>query len=40
VRLIFAQLRQEYYGYTLRKALASRGMEIDEKHALSAAPAA
>jgi PadR family transcriptional regulator PadR len=27
---VLAQLRQEYYGYTLRKALASRGMEIDE----------
>ena len=27
---VLAQLRQEHYGYTLRKALASRGMEIDE----------
>jgi PadR family transcriptional regulator PadR len=25
-----AQLRQEHYGYTLRKALAERGLEIDE----------
>jgi PadR family transcriptional regulator PadR len=25
-----AQLRQEHYGYTLRKALADRGLEIDE----------
>ena len=25
-----AQLRQERYGYTLRKALAERGLEIDE----------
>ena len=25
-----AELRQEYYGYTLRKALAGRGLEIDE----------
>lgn len=24
------QLRQEHYGYTLRKALAERGLEIDE----------
>jgi PadR family transcriptional regulator PadR len=27
---VLAQLRQEHYGYTLRKALASRGMEIEE----------
>jgi len=27
---VLAQLRQEHYGYTLRKALAERGMEIDE----------
>jgi PadR family transcriptional regulator, regulatory protein PadR len=27
---VLAQLRQEHYGYTLRKALAGRGMEIDE----------
>ncbi|MFZ1940945.1 MAG: PadR family transcriptional regulator [Terracidiphilus sp.] len=27
---VLAQLRQEHYGYTLRKALANRGMEIDE----------
>jgi len=27
---VLAQLRQEHYGYTLRKALAARGMEIDE----------
>jgi PadR family transcriptional regulator, regulatory protein PadR len=25
-----AQLREEHYGYTLRKALAQRGMEIEE----------
>jgi len=25
-----AQLRQEHYGYTLRKALADRGLVIDE----------
>jgi PadR family transcriptional regulator PadR len=25
-----AQLREEHYGYTLRKALAERGLEIDE----------
>lgn len=25
-----AQLRQEHYGYTLRKALADRGLAIDE----------
>ena len=24
------QLRQEHYGYTLRKSLAARGLEIDE----------
>jgi PadR family transcriptional regulator, regulatory protein PadR len=27
---VLAQLRQERYGYTLRKALADRGLEIDE----------
>jgi PadR family transcriptional regulator PadR len=27
---VLAQLRQEYYGYTLRKALAERGLEIEE----------
>ena len=27
---VLAQLREELYGYTLRKALAERGMEIDE----------
>lgn len=27
---VLAQLRQELYGYTLRKALAERGLEIDE----------
>jgi PadR family transcriptional regulator, regulatory protein PadR len=27
---VLAQLRQEHYGYTLRKALAARGMEIEE----------
>jgi len=27
---VLAQLRQEHYGYTLRKALADRGLEIDE----------
>ena len=27
---VLAQLRQEHYGYTLRKSLAARGMEIDE----------
>lgn len=27
---VLAQLRQEHYGYTLRKALADRGMVIDE----------
>ncbi|HTW82094.1 MAG TPA: PadR family transcriptional regulator [Terracidiphilus sp.] len=27
---VLGQLRQEHYGYTLRKALASRGLEIDE----------
>jgi PadR family transcriptional regulator PadR len=27
---VLAQLRQEHYGYTLRKALAGLGMEIDE----------
>jgi PadR family transcriptional regulator PadR len=27
---VLAQLRVEHYGYTLRKALASQGLEIDE----------
>ena len=27
---VLAQLRQEHYGYTLRKALAERGLEVDE----------
>jgi PadR family transcriptional regulator PadR len=27
---VLAQLRQEHYGYTLRKALSARGLEIDE----------
>ena len=27
---VLAQLRQERYGYTLRKALAERGLEIEE----------
>jgi PadR family transcriptional regulator, regulatory protein PadR len=27
---VLAALRQEYYGYTLRKALAERGLDIDE----------
>jgi PadR family transcriptional regulator PadR len=27
---VLAQLRQEHYGYTLRKALSDRGMIIDE----------
>jgi PadR family transcriptional regulator PadR len=27
---VLAQLRQEHYGYTLRKALADRGLMIDE----------
>ena len=27
---VLAQLRKEYYGYTLRKALAERGLDIDE----------
>jgi PadR family transcriptional regulator, regulatory protein PadR len=27
---VLAQLRREHYGYTLRKALAERGLEIDE----------
>jgi PadR family transcriptional regulator, regulatory protein PadR len=30
VLAVLAQLRQEHYGYTLRKALASHGMEIEE----------
>jgi PadR family transcriptional regulator PadR len=27
---VLAQLKQEHYGYKLRKELAARGMEIDE----------
>jgi len=27
---VLAQLRKEHYGYTLRKDLADRGLEIDE----------
>ena len=27
---VLAELREERYGYTLRKALATQGMEIDE----------
>jgi PadR family transcriptional regulator PadR len=27
---VLAQLRQEHYGYTLRKALAERGLNIEE----------
>ncbi len=27
---VLTQLRQEHYGYTLRKALAQHGLEIDE----------
>jgi PadR family transcriptional regulator PadR len=27
---VLAQLREEHYGYTLRKALAERGLEIEE----------
>src|SRR5882672_3123218 len=30
VLAVLAALRSEQYGYTLRKALAERGMEIDE----------
>jgi len=30
VLAVLARLRTEQYGYTLRKALAERGMEIDE----------
>src|ERR1700753_3650639 len=30
VLAVLAQLRQEHYGYTLRKALTDRGMAIDE----------
>ena len=30
VLAVLAKLRVEHYGYTLRKALADRGMEIDE----------
>jgi PadR family transcriptional regulator PadR len=27
---VLAELHQEFYGYTLRKALAERGLDIDE----------
>ena len=30
VMAVLAQLRTEHYGYTLRKELAERGLEIDE----------
>ena len=30
VMAVLAQLRAEHYGYTLKKELAGRGMEIDE----------
>jgi PadR family transcriptional regulator PadR len=30
VMAVLAHLRVEHYGYTLRKALAERGMDIDE----------
>ena len=30
VMAVLAQLRNEHYGYTLKKELAERGMEIDE----------
>jgi len=30
VLAVLGQLRKEHYGYTLRKALADQGMEIDE----------
>jgi PadR family transcriptional regulator PadR len=30
VLAVLAQLRQEHYGYTLRKALAESGLEIEE----------
>jgi PadR family transcriptional regulator, regulatory protein PadR len=30
VLAVLAQLQTEHYGYTLRKALSSRGLEIDE----------
>jgi PadR family transcriptional regulator PadR len=30
VLAVLAQLRSEHYGYTLKKDLADRGMEIDE----------
>jgi PadR family transcriptional regulator PadR len=30
VLAVLAQLRTEHYGYTLRKALAERGLEIEE----------
>ncbi len=30
VLAVMAQLRNEHYGYTLRKALAERGMDVDE----------
>ena len=38
VLAVLAQLRAEHYGYTLRKALADDGLEIEER-ALSAAAA-
>ena len=30
VLAVLAQLREEHYGYTLRKALAAHGLEVDE----------
>jgi PadR family transcriptional regulator PadR len=30
VLAVLAQLRAEHYGYTLRKALADRGLDVDE----------
>ena len=30
VLAVLGQLRQEHYGYTLRKALADRGLAVDE----------
>jgi PadR family transcriptional regulator PadR len=30
VLAVLAQLRTEHYGYTLRKALAGRGLDVDE----------
>jgi PadR family transcriptional regulator PadR len=30
IMAVLAQLRAEHYGYTLRKALADRGLDIDE----------